>query len=332
MEVTGEVTGDINLVIIGAGQLGSRHLQSIASSNYNIFVVDPSGNSLQVARDRFNEVNQSFRGNISFLTSVEGLPSQIELGIIATNSKVRAQVIETLLSNCHVKNLILEKVLFPVLSEYQQIQDLLNKTQTKCWVNCPLRILPVYQNIKEALVGERIQLQVVGNGWGLGCNGIHYLDLFSYLTGNSDLTLHNNNLDKSIQDSKRNGYIEFTGSMQGYNKNGDSFSLTSNSSGSGGPLLITITSEKSHYVIHQTNKFFINKASVDNNWQWEKAEYPLLYQSQLTMPIVREIFAAGTCGLTTFKESVKLHTVFISSLLQFTSLIENRKVEICQIT
>ena len=47
-----------NVAIVGAGQLGSRHLQGLSkvNININISVVDPKKHSLQLARSRFNEM------------------------------------------------------------------------------------------------------------------------------------------------------------------------------------------------------------------------------------------------------------------------------------
>ena len=49
----------VNVAIIGAGQLGSRHLSSLALSvnDLEIQVVDPFQGSLEVAKSRFEEAN-----------------------------------------------------------------------------------------------------------------------------------------------------------------------------------------------------------------------------------------------------------------------------------
>ena len=45
----------MNCAIIGAGQLGSRHLQGLLSykkESLNIFIIDPSDDSLFIAKQR----------------------------------------------------------------------------------------------------------------------------------------------------------------------------------------------------------------------------------------------------------------------------------------
>lgn len=48
-----------NIIIIGAGQLGSRHLQGVLKSTYalNVTVVDPSEESLNTARERAEKIS-----------------------------------------------------------------------------------------------------------------------------------------------------------------------------------------------------------------------------------------------------------------------------------
>ena len=49
----------LNLAIIGAGQIGSRHLQGIKKSinSFNIHIVDTNSNSLNIAKRRFEIEN-----------------------------------------------------------------------------------------------------------------------------------------------------------------------------------------------------------------------------------------------------------------------------------
>jgi predicted dehydrogenase len=139
------------VAIIGAGQLGSRHLQSLSKTDYLLYVVDPSEESLKLAKERFDEVADEFRGSISYLNRIDDLPAEIDVCIVATNSKVRAQVTESLLLHSRIRFLILEKVLFPVLKEYDHIQQLLKNSSTKAWVNCPRRMFPIFNHIKTNL-------------------------------------------------------------------------------------------------------------------------------------------------------------------------------------
>ena len=113
-----------NLVVIGAGQLGSRHLQALAKVSFpvKIEVVDPFAESLEIARARFDEMpsNSNIYG-INFYSSISELSKKIDLAIIATTADIRAEIIHALIEHCDVKNLVLEKVLFQQPDEYRVI-------------------------------------------------------------------------------------------------------------------------------------------------------------------------------------------------------------------
>lgn len=54
-----------NILLIGAGQLGSRHLQGIAKIDFkaNICVVDPSEISIEIAKERYKQINKNEKIN-----------------------------------------------------------------------------------------------------------------------------------------------------------------------------------------------------------------------------------------------------------------------------
>ena len=109
----------VKIVIIGSGQLGSRHLQALSLLDRPalIFVVDPNEDSLKLAEKRFLEISNA--GNrivdVKYCSSIDKIPNHIDLAIISTNSDIRRAIIENLLNCCRVNYLILEKVLFRIM-------------------------------------------------------------------------------------------------------------------------------------------------------------------------------------------------------------------------
>ena len=77
------------IAIIGAGQLGSRHLQGLLKykTQQDIYVLDPSQDSLKLARQRADEISHQHR--VHFVADWTAIPQNIELAIVATNSNVR---------------------------------------------------------------------------------------------------------------------------------------------------------------------------------------------------------------------------------------------------
>ena len=325
-----------SIAIIGAGQLGSRHLQGLCELNDDaqIFVVDPQLEALNICKERWDEVKAEAQKNIevSFINSLDELPAVIDLVIVATTSKIRRTVVENLLSKKNVVAFILEKVLFQSLEDYKAVNELLTQKKIKCWVNCPRRVQDGYEYLKLIIEGEKnITMNVVGNNWGLGCNGIHLVDLFSFLTGDSSLQLNTDLLNKKILEARRSGYIEFSGTLTGTSSKQNNFSITSYESGISN-LNIQISTPTKRISIEESGNLIITIAEEKNNWLPTEKIFPFLFQSRLTGKLANEIFTTGNCGLTAYDESQIIHLSFISALLKFMEAFTGKKQTECPIT
>src|SRR5690554_1651307 len=203
-----------NIGIIGAGQLGSRHLQSLADLDgdfFDIYVFDTSADSIKIAEERYQQCIKINSPEVGYFNDFSLLPKTFQTVIVATSSLVRRKVVENLMLQSEVEFLVLEKFLFPKIEDYSAVESLLKEKKVKCYVNTPRRTFDFYQYIKPTLTAP-FHMEVTGANWGLGCNTIHYLDLFAYYSNNTEIEVINN-LDNEIQVSKRAGYIEFTGSL-----------------------------------------------------------------------------------------------------------------------
>lgn len=322
------------VAIIGAGNLGSRHLQALAliQRPIEVMVIDPSDKSLEIAHNRWNEMDiNPLVSKCVFTTEMEELPEELDVVIVATSSKPRRSVVEQLLSTSKVKYLILEKVLFQKLEDYQVIGNLLKENHVSAWVNCPRRNTNFYKKLKDSLKQEkRISMYLSGSNWGMGCNSIHMLDTYAFITGEKDFKANSFYLDDEIIDSKRKGYIEFTGELRIESSKG-LLTLISYSTGDR-PVSIVIDSEKFHVDIDEMNKSarFLNKR--DGSWNWETDVVDIRPQSRVTHELVQDLLESGNCGLTTFAESMNLHKVLIGAFIDHLSKNKKERCNICPIT
>ena len=321
--------------VIGAGELGSRHLQAIAlvKEPLDVYVIDPNPQSLETAKSRWEEVAGDSKHNVYFEISMGCLSSKLmETVIIATDSKHRKSVIFELLSTVGgLKNLILEKVLFQKLQDYQEVEALLKNSDTKVFVNCPRRMIDIYKKIKGIIVDQpSIHIDVVGNNWGLGCNGIHMVDIFSFFLNDDKLQIswNDNGLDTEVLASTRANYSDFSGRLFGQTTNG-SLSLTSFATGEPN-VSIRITTAGYRIIMDEHR----NVCSIEDmsNFSLEEQPIDLKYQSNLTNLVIESLIHTSSCELTPYKESMNLHLSFLSALLDHLPKIEGRKVEICPIT
>ncbi len=296
------------VAIIGAGQLGSRHLQGLkgAASPLAITVMDSSKDSLQVSKERYEAVSTVGEKTINYVSSMQELPKELDLVIIATGSKPRAAIIKSLLENCSVKYLVLEKVLFPTLNEYKEIETLLKAKQVRCWVNCPRRMFGMYKHIKETIdTTKPIYMTNADEDWGLCCNAIHMIDLFLYLTEETSYSVETKYLNKEIEDSKRGGYIEMTGTLKILTHKGNELTLISEHNFSG---------EKNFLIENGDNLYGISEGE-GFSFHNKKFDYAMPYQSQLTGVLADEILKTGGCSLTPYQTSVLYHKPFIEAML-----------------
>ena len=139
----------IKIIIIGAGQIGSRHLQGAVTNKnqLSITVVDPSLVALRLSRKRAKEIKF---GNQKPVTYSKKIPKNksFEICIISTNADKRAEVTIDLLDTCSLNYLVFEKVVFQKKQDFKMISNIFKKKNINAWVNCPRRTFNIYEKIK----------------------------------------------------------------------------------------------------------------------------------------------------------------------------------------
>ncbi len=324
-----------NISIIGAGQLGSRHLQGLAKMQIpcKIEVVDPFAKSLQVAEERFSEIpkNKNIK-KISFFDSINKLNVEQDLVIIATTAEIRLKVLQELLQHSKVKNIILEKVVFQALDEFQIAEELFKKADVSAWVNCVRRVTPSYHEIKKSLQNSPISAFKItlGDFWGLGSNALHFIDCMAFLCECDDYSLDGSGLNSQIKDSKRSGFQEFSGSLIGKFNNQITFELTALLD-SDDPVQFEIFSDKYNITVYETAKQY----SVKDNRGVEtepRKEFSIPFQSDLTHITATNILLHKRCDLPFYDESFKLHIPMLKVFMNHIAKINNEEIKKCPIT
>lgn len=323
-----------HVAIIGAGNLGSRHLQALALSRIplSIEVVDSSEESLDIAQKRWAEMPANpLIQRIEFFMDMSGLSDEFDVIIVATSSAPRRGIVEKLLKTRRIKHFILEKVLFQQIKDYDEIQALLDQCGVKAWVNCGRRNIRFYQNLAGMMKqNSRIDMFVSGSNWGLGCNSIHMLDIYALISGQNRFGVEIEALDQGWIDSKRKGYIEFTGTLRIKSDKG-TLELRSDAMGDR-PLVCVIQTEFSCCVIYEKEKVARLLSKRGEEWLWETVPVDIRNQSEVTQEIVKELVETGDCLLTTYTESAVLHKILLTGFLGHVNLFNDNKTEVCSIT
>mgnify|MGYP006094905473 CR=1 FL=1 len=321
------------ILLIGAGGIGSRHLQGLKRSTIpiEIGIVDPSKSSLEIAKGRYNEVENNEKiKEINYYSNLEDVSSKIDLAIVATTSEVRGNVIKELLKNKVVNNLVLEKVLFQTIDEYIEIEELLQLKNVKCWVNHPRRMHPFYVDLKQKLKDtNQLSFNLQGGDWGLACNALHYIDLLAYLVNGQKLELNNEFLDGQIYSSKREGFKEVNGLLIGKVGN-HVFTLYCQENNA--PMVLSIISDDMIVKINEVDGkviYYENRKGWKEEEISQKIEY---YQSELTHLLIEDILLIGKCDLTTYSQAKEFHVPFIKCIKEHFEKISGVIQNSCQIT
>ena len=322
------------IALIGAGQLGSRHLQALAKIDIpvRLQVVDQSKDSLKIAKKRYLEIPKNTNiHSIDFLTGIDGMNANLDLCIIATNADVRFKVFQELVSKKKVSYIVFEKIVFQSEKQFEDAKKLINQNDISCWVNFPRRIYPIYQELKKNFdENENIVFHVSGGDWGLACNGIHFIDLLAFLTADSIYKLDVSGLEPKIWASKRAGFIELAGRLTGTFSDGSQIILESLSN-SHMPTSLSINSSHVKIDINEI-KGLGTIARTDNNWKEERLTFKVPFQSELTHLVAKEILKTGACKLTNFDESYVLHVPYLDAIKKHIESVEHRKYDSCPIT
>ncbi|MDI3323040.1 Gfo/Idh/MocA family oxidoreductase [Pontibacterium granulatum] len=296
------------IVVVGAGNLGRRHMQSLGLSEYNleIFMVDASEEALQLARELYEQSDIGFP--IHYMTSLENVVDGADAAIVATTANPRLKILDTLIQK-GTKNIVLEKVAFNSVSDIDDAYKLVNDTDIKVWVNCPRRLYPIYQQLKERLAGNTFKrFSLSGDHYGMACNGIHFIDLLAYLIDDSDYQIDATGVS-AIEESKRSGYVEFFGSLKGKFSQGCEWVLTCGSQGERPQFEYSLEMAEGQLLVNEQK----GKAELRLADQVTEIEFTNPYQSELSGPLVDQILGTGECLLTSFDESIALHRPFIAA-------------------
>jgi predicted dehydrogenase len=302
--------------VVGAGQLGSRHLQALQAVKgpLEIHVVDPSPASLKVAQERFEAIRQGGPHEIHFSQQFEKT-GPTDVVIVATNADVRRKAVEDVLASSDVKYAVLEKLLFVDREDYAAVGRTLADARVQTWVNCPMRVMPVYEKIRAELGGQPISYRVTGSQFGMVTNAIHYIDHVVHLTDCESYVLDVSGLDKSPVPSKRAGFLELNGAMIARFADGSRCEITCYPTGNA-PVVVEILNDAHRYIVRESEgKLWHSAAS--SNWTWTEEPATIPYQSQITTGVVDSLLSTGECGLAPYTTSAHVHLALLDPLRDF---------------
>ena len=304
----------MDFLIVGAGQLGSRHGQAIArlEAARSITFVDPNPESLAIAAARVREVAPGI--TVSLLPTLDSHVGEIFLGIIATSSYERPAALRRTLQFSAPRNLLLEKLIASDLTGLKQILNELQSVHLPTYVNCPMPFFDHYlslANLRESNEFLTVDYTVESNSIGLVTNSIHYLDHFWRLAQMKPLKNVKFDANCLLVDSKRAGYSELCGEMSAETVAGDKLRVNFVPDDKSSRLTVKVAFGPHTHIFDE----------IDGLWDtWESGELVTQRkiitpsQSRLTDISITQLVKNMSPYWSTIKDSVFLHSQILRGL------------------
>jgi hypothetical protein len=310
-----------NILCVGFGGIGCRHTQSLlnVSPELNIYVVEPNE-----AIFKENEVRIGAKsGRLKHVTSIDAIDVQIDFAIIATSASPRFEIMKELL-NKGILNFLVEKVVFQSAAQFEEIISLLEKNNGQAYCNFVSRYFSNYQDIKSRVKDNSIVNMIVSGGdFGLGCNSLHYVDLFEYFTGKTSKLISSSLVKNDVEHKRGVLYKEVTGQLAWSTASGDTLSVLSDKNQEGGVEVTIAFGGEVNVINQQTRKHF---QSIDGNI--ENKVFELKYTSSLTKTIYEDIIDKSTV-LPTIQLTENCHVQLFKAINHTLGL---KPTDICPIT
>ncbi len=322
------------ILIVGCGQLGSRHLQAVASLSQvrEVEVVDPRPEALALGRERLAEVPDRIHSTtFRWLSALEDASRGGDLCIVATQAQGRCQLVKESAETFGYKTFLLEKLVAQSIQEMEDLMAFARARELSAWVNCKTRAYPFHRRVKQRLdPGEPIIFSVFGGNQGLANNGIHNVDLFAFFDGADRIVSAGSHIDPMLHRTKR-GTFDLSGTLHGSTEKGSHFTLSYASDHENSECLSVSTRRYRCIVDHQLRWAVEGEAA--SGWVWRPTPFTgNLAVSQMTKSFVTEILAAGRCELPTLEESLVSHRFILGELQPHFSRLLEREIDLCPVT
>lgn len=325
----------MRVLLVGCGQLGSRHLQAVAALPQvsEVEVVDAHAEALALARQRLTEVSdRAAATKYRWLSSLDEATPGGDLCIVATQAEGRRQLVEQAAERLGYKSFILEKVVTQSVAEYESLMAFSEKHALSVWVNCQTRTYPFHKHVKAKLdPSEPIIFSRIGGNLGLACNGIHAADLFAYYDDCDAIENAGSSIDPVVHPSKRGDTVfDLSGVLNGRTAKGSRMAIAFAINAA--PDHISIVASKYRCVVDHV-RGWAWESTADADWRWQ----PVAIEGQFlvsntTKSFVADILAKGACELPTLAEAYSAHRFILGELQPYFSEFLGKELDRCPVT
>lgn len=278
----------LRILVVGAGQIGSRHIQALASipDVDEVVAVDPLPESRERATQRWRDVPGHEGKRLSVVAEMDQVGgASFDLAVLATNAPGRLEHFRHVVA-LGIRYVLAEKLLFQSVAELEEALDLCRTAGVSLYPNYVYRYASPWRLLSDRLNGQAFEMRVVAGDIGLATNLPHWLDLFEFLAGSSlsELSIE---LTRPAYPSKRGGgLVDFSGSAAGRSSSGALLTLRF-ADGVGVPVA-TISTSDGNWILDEGNSTITGSLAEPGM----QLEMPMV--SRITARAVPDILARRT--------------------------------------
>jgi predicted dehydrogenase len=174
----------VTVLLVGAGRMGLRHLRGLRAAGAGVAIVDPRAE----ARDEAG-------ADAAFASLEDALDAgSYQAAVLAETAAGRLERF-TALAQAGIGRVLVEKPVEQSRASVHALAQVASAHGVDARVNHFFRGLPLFARLREA--GGPFQLSVTGGAYGLACNGIHWIDLALFLSGDGPAELLFGELDET---------------------------------------------------------------------------------------------------------------------------------------
>lgn len=321
----------LNCLIVGCGNIGQRHIQSLINSKkkINFFILEKNRIIFNDIKKIFKDRNHKF-GLFQNLSDIS--EKHFDIVFFTTNSDSRYKLFKSLSLKKNIKYIIFEKVVFQSNLQFKNTLKILKKKKILSWVNCPRREMIFFKNLKNKIKYKNFFfMNFYGEDWNLCSNSIHFIDLFYFFIGKDKKINYHANLENKVLGSKRLGFYEAKGNIKLFTNNFKETLLLSDTKNVSKHNVLNIEYDEKKILVIMNNKknnvLFYKKGKI-----YQKKTFIMPLQSQITLSVVKKILKKNNCDLPSLSESYNCHKFLFLIFNNFFKNILNKKIINCPIT
>jgi predicted dehydrogenase len=167
-------------LLCALGAMGQRHLIGLVRAGFEVVGFDPDVDAGTKATARLAQAELPAE---RFHHTTQLPADAFDVAIFAETTKFRASNVEAFFARGSAQHVLLEKPLATSHEAIDRIRAALARSSARSvHVNFARRTWPQLQRIRALCVeSKQVAMTLCGGALGLGCNGIHFLDLFEFL-------------------------------------------------------------------------------------------------------------------------------------------------------